>query len=145
MTDIGAYMLVMVKTNTKGLFKDTTNNLTRDYTGGSYPMLKRKSTVTRNMPLIAIDYKYSTRKVIYFIYTEDTGRKKDCIPYLYKYHDQFDNVAISPVACNIFMSELFVSVNEVESHKKSRHSDLVLENTGLLSVFGYGYKQHLLW
>ena len=43
------------------------------------------------------------------------------------------------------MSKLFVSVNQVDPHNKSRQSDLALESYGLLSVVGYGYVRQLLW
>ena len=49
------------------------------------------------------------------------------IPYLSKYPDQFSNVSIRPVARPLLMSKCFGSVNEVDSHNKSRQSDLALE------------------
>ena len=38
------------------------------------------------------------------------------------------NVAIFPVACPLVMSKFFGSISEVDSHKKSSHYDLELEN-----------------
>ena len=49
------------------------------------------------------------------------------IPYLLKYPDQFYYVSIIHVARPLFMSKFFGSVNEVDSHKKSRQSDIALE------------------
>ena len=49
-------------------------------------------------PLISISYKYNNRKVIYFIVTDNAGITQAGIPYLYKYPDQFNNVAIHLVA-----------------------------------------------
>ena len=78
---LGTDMIIMVKTNRKLLCKDTIDNTTKDWPGGSYLILKRKYTVTRDINLIAIGYKYNYRKVPNYIYTEGTWTKKDGIPY----------------------------------------------------------------
>ena len=44
--------------------------------------------------LISIGYKYNTKKVLYFIVTENEGSIKLGLPDLYKYPDQFYNVSI---------------------------------------------------
>ena len=67
-------------------------------------MLKRKYAVTRDSPLIDMGYKYSTRKVLSFIATEDAGITKAGITYLSNYLDSFANVAICPDYCPIFMT-----------------------------------------
>ena len=78
--------------------------------------------------LIAIGYKYNMRKVLSFIVTEDVWSTKAGIPYLSKYPEPFSNVSICPVARPLVMSKFFESINEVDSHNKSRRSDLALEN-----------------
>ena len=88
-------------------------------------MLKGKSTLPGYRPLINIGCKYDYWKVIYFVSTEDIGRKKAYITYLYNFPYQFDNISISPVARPLLISELFEFVNEVESQKKYRQSDLL--------------------
>ena len=118
--EVGAELIVMVKTNTKGLCKETIENLTKDWTGGSYLVLRIKPMVPGDRPLIAIGYKYNAQKVLYFIVTDNAGSTLASLPYLSKYPEQFTNVAIRPVA-------LPLVVNEVDSHKKSRQSDLALE------------------
>ena len=57
----------------------------------------------------------------------NTGITQAGIPYLYKYPDQFYNVAICHIYHPLVMYKFFGSVNEVESHNKSSQSDLVLE------------------
>ena len=69
-------------------------------------------------PLITNGYKYNTGKVISFIVTDNAGITQTGIIYLSKYPDQFSNVSIRPVACPLVMYKLFVSISEVESHKK---------------------------
>ena len=54
--------------------------------------------VPGDRPLIAIGYKYNSRKVLSFIVTDNAGNKRTGIPYLSKYSDQFTNFAIIPVA-----------------------------------------------
>ena len=55
------------------------------------------------------------------------GSTKLCIPYLSEHPDQFHNVSINPVSCPLLMSKCFGAVNEVDSHKKSRQSDIAME------------------
>ena len=64
-------------------------------------------------PLIYICYKYNAHKALYLIDTEDA----DSITYLSNYPDPFANVVIKPFARPLVMYKLFVSVNEVYSHK----------------------------
>ena len=78
-------------------------------------------------PLIPIGYNYNARKVLYFIVTEKAGITQAGLTYLYKYTDQFNNVAIFPVACTLFVSKFFGEVNEADSHNKLSQSNLELE------------------
>ena len=43
--DVGTYMIGVVKTNTKGFYRDTIQNLTNDWTVGSCLVLKSKHMV----------------------------------------------------------------------------------------------------
>ena len=108
----------MVKTNTKGLFKETIEKLTKDWPGGSHLVLRSKHMVPGDRQIIAIGYNYNAQKVLYFIFADNAGSTNIGIPYLSKYPDQFTNGAIRPVALSLVMSKLFSAVNEVESHNK---------------------------
>ena len=57
--DVGYGIIGIVITNKKGLCKDTIDNMTKNWPCGSYPVLKRKSIVIGDKPLIATDYRYS--------------------------------------------------------------------------------------
>ena len=59
--------------------------------------------IPKGRPLIAIGYKYNAWKVLSFIVTDNTGRTQTGITYLFKYPEQFTNVAIHPVARNLVM------------------------------------------
>ena len=100
-----AKLIVMVKKNTKGFCKKTIENLTKDWSGGSYPVLRSKPMVPVDRPLIAIGYKSNAQKVLSFIVTNNSGNTNTGIPYLYKYPDQFTNVPIFPVARPLVMSK----------------------------------------
>ena len=64
---VGSDTIGVVKTNTKGLYKDTIENLTKDCPVNSYLVLRSKPMLPRGRPLIAVGYKYKSRKVLYFI------------------------------------------------------------------------------
>ena len=118
--DVGADIIGMVKTNTKGLCKETIEKLTRYWPGGSYLVLRSNHMVPGGRPLISISYKYNARKVLYFIVTYNAGSTQAGLAYLSKYPDQFSNVAIRPVARPLVMHKCLGCVNEVNSHSKSR-------------------------
>ena len=66
-------LIGIFKTNTKVFCKDTTERLTKDWTEGSYLILRIKPMVPRARSLIDIDYNYNTRKVLSFIVTDNRG------------------------------------------------------------------------
>ena len=102
---MGAELIGMAKTNTKGFCKDTIEKLTKDWPGGSYFVLRSKHMVPGDRPLIAIGYKYNAWKFLSLIVTDNAGITKTGIPYLYKYPDQFTSVAIFPVARPLVVSK----------------------------------------
>ena len=78
-------------------------NLTKDWMGGSYHVLRSKSVVFGGEPLISIGCKYNMRKVISFIVVEVSGSTKSCLPYLFKYPEQFSILPFAlllvPLSC----------------------------------------------
>ena len=102
---MGAELIVMVKTNTKGFCKETIYKFTKDWPGGSYLVLRIKHMVPGDSLLIYIGYKYNVKKVLSFIITDNSGSTNTGIPYLSKYPDQFTNVAIRPAALPLVMSK----------------------------------------
>ena len=82
--EVVAFMIVMVKINTKGLCKDTIDNITKDWSGSFYLVLRINPMVPGGRLLIAVGYKYNTRKVLPFIVTEDTGITHTGLNYLSK-------------------------------------------------------------
>ena len=54
--EMGSELIGMVKTNTKGLCKETLEKLPEDWPGDSYLVLRSKPMVPGGRPLIAIAY-----------------------------------------------------------------------------------------
>ena len=53
--EVSDKLVGMVKTNTKGLLKDTIEKLTNYWLGVSYPVLRRNPMLPGVKPLISID------------------------------------------------------------------------------------------
>ena len=79
--EMGAELIGMVKTNTKGFCKETIENLTKYWPVGSYFVLRGKPMVPGDRTLIAISYNYNARNVLSFIVTDNVGSTKTGIPY----------------------------------------------------------------
>ena len=134
--EVGAESIGMVKTNTKVFCKETIDKLKNDWSGGSYLVLRSKPMVPRDMPLIDIGCKYNARKFLYFIVTDKAGITKTGIAYLYKYPDQFTNIAICPVVCPFVMSKTFLLLMRLTP---TTNQDSLIWNCrigGLLNVVG---------
>ena len=143
--ETGAELIGMVKTNTKGFCKETIEKLTKYWPGGSYLVLRSKPMVPGDRPLIAIGYKYNVRKVLSFIVTDSSGRKKTGIPYLSKYPDQFTYVVIRPVAYPLVMSKTFLLLMRLTPTTNQDNLIWHWRSGGLLNFVGCGYVLHFLW
>ena len=135
--EVGAKFIGMVNTKTKGFCKDTIEKLTKNWTGGSYLILRSKTMVPGVRPLLAIGYKYHYWQVLSFIATEGKGSTKAVIKYLPKYPDQFSNVSVHPVARPHIMAKFFKSVNEIDPTPNPDSQIQPWESLGLLIVIGY--------
>ena len=79
--EIGAEFIGMVNANNKGFFKETIEKLTKYWPGGSYLLLRSKPMVPGGSLSVSIGYKYNVQKVLYFIFTDNSGITKTGIPY----------------------------------------------------------------
>ena len=123
--EVCADLICMVKTNTKLLFFDITENLTKYWTVVSYLLLSIKPMIPRARLLIAVHSKDNARKVLSFIVTDNIGITQEGLTYSYKDPDQFYNVSILPVAHPLVMHTFIGSINP---HNKSMQYDSELEN-----------------
>ena len=67
--ELGAELIGIMKTNTKGFCKETIEKLTKNWPGGSYLVLRSKPMEPGGRTIIAIGYKYNAWKVLSFIVT----------------------------------------------------------------------------
>ena len=100
--EVGSDIIGVVKTNTKGFYRDTIQNLTNDWTVGSCLLLKSKPMVSGVRPLISIVYNYNAQKVLSFVDTENTGITNAGITYLFNHPNPFYNVPVLPFLSSSF-------------------------------------------
>ena len=137
--EVGAELIDMLKTNTKGFCEETIEKLTKDWPGGSYLVLRSKPMVIWGRLIIAIGYKYNALKVLSFIVTDNAGSTKTGIPYLSKYPNQFTNVAIFPVDLPLVMSNKILMLMRLTPTTNQDSLIWHWRSGGLLSVVGCGY------
>ena len=65
--------------------------------GGSYLVLEINPRVLGDIPLMAIGYKYNSRKIIGFIATEGDGITEPVDPYLSCFPGIYSDVSVVPV------------------------------------------------
>ena len=116
-----------MKTSHKGFCLATLEKLMKDWPGGSYLVLKSTPIFPGERPLLAIGYKYSSRKVLGFIADELAGSTEpgdtylSCFPYIYL------NVSVFPVVLPHFLGRYFNACNAIDNQNRMRQSDLSLE------------------
>ena len=66
---------------------------------------------TVEQPLLAIGYKYNSRKVLGFIATERAGSTEPSDPYLSSFPDIYSNVSVYPVVCPCLLDRYFNACN----------------------------------
>ena len=136
---MGAELIGMMKTNTKGFCKETIEKLTKDWPGGSYLVLRSKPMVPGDRPEISIGYNYNARKFLSFIFTNNSGSTNTGIPYLSKYPDQFTNLAIRPVARPLVVSKTVMLLMRLTPTPNQNNLIWHCRSGGLLNVVGCGY------
>ena len=86
-----------LKTIQKGFCLATLENLMKDWRGVSYLVLKSTPRSPGERPLLAIGYKFNSRKVLGFIATKGAGSIEPGDPYLSCFPDINSNVSVCPV------------------------------------------------
>jgi hypothetical protein len=119
-----------VKTSHKNFPKVQLEELMKDWPGGMSFVLEG---VTPSAPgevglqLLAIGYKYNSRKVLSFICTKDAGPTSNGIAYQAKWTDEYGNVRARPVERPEVISRYFQYSDVVDSHNHARQALLGLE------------------
>ena len=95
--------------------------------GGSYLVLKSTPIFSGERTLLAIGYKYNSRKVLGFIATEGAGSTEPVDPYLSRFPDIYLNVYVRPVVCPNFLGRYLNSCSAIDNHNRMWQSDILLE------------------
>ena len=83
--------------------------------------------VTGDRPLMAIWYKYNSRKILGFIVTEGAVITEPGDPYLSHLPSIYSNVSVHPNVCPHLLVRYFNACNEIDKHNKMQKSELALE------------------
>ena len=92
----------------------------KDWPGGSYLVLKSNPRFPGESPLMAIGYKYNSRKVLGFIATEGAGSTEPGDPYLSRFPDIYYNVPVRPVVRPHFLGRYFNACNAIDNQNRMR-------------------------
>ena len=92
--------------------------ITKDWYGGSYLVMKSTPRVPGDRPLMAIGYKYNSRKVLGFISTEGSVSTESGDPYLSRFPDIYSNFSVCPVVHPHLIGRYLNSCNEIDSHNR---------------------------
>ena len=87
----------LVETSHKGFCLTTLENLMKYWPGGLYLVMESAPRFPGERPLLAIGYKYNSRKVLGFIATEGAGSTEPGDPYLSCFPDIFLIFLFSPL------------------------------------------------
>ena len=102
----------------KGFCLATFENLMKDWPGGSYLVMKITPRVPGSIPLLAIGYKYNSRKVLGFIATEGAGSTAPGDPCLSRFSDIYSNVSVCPVFCPHMVGRYFNACNAIDNQNR---------------------------
>ena len=111
----------------KGVCLAILENLMKYYPGGSYLVMNSTPIVPVGIPLMAIGYKYNSRKVLVFIATEGAGSTEPGNPYLSCFPDIYSNDYVQPVVRPHLLGRYFNACNSIENHNRLRQSDSALD------------------
>ena len=117
----------LVKMIHKGFCLSTLEKLIKDWTGGSYLVMKSTPTAHVGRPLLDVGYRYNSRKVLGYIATEGAGSTEPGDPYLSCFPNIFSDVSIHPVVCPHLIVRYSNACNAIEIHNSMRQSDLALD------------------
>ena len=95
--------------------------------GGLYLVMKSTPIVIGGRPLLAICYRYNSRKVLGFIANEGDGSYAPGDLYLSIFPDIYSNVSVCPVVIPHLVGRYFNACFAIDNHNRMWQSDLALE------------------
>lgn len=98
----------------------------KDVPGGKWLTMK---TTVDGIDILAIAYKYNSKKTLYFCAPEGAGATIDGEPYITKWPDEHGNVQCRNFLRLVLCSRDFGLPNKVDRHNHLRQSELAIEET----------------
>ena len=101
------------KMSHKGICLDMLEKLMKDWPGGSYLVFKSTPIFLGERPLLAIGYKYNSRKVLGFIATGGAGSTEPGDLYLSLSPEIYSNVYVCPIVRPHLLGRYFNDCNDL--------------------------------
>ena len=89
--------------------------------------MKSTPIVPGGITLMAIGYKYNSKKFLGFIANEGGRGTEPVNPYLSHFPDIYFNVSVLPVVRPHFLGNTYNAINTIENHNRMRQCDLDLD------------------
>ena len=105
--------------------KDQLEEEMKDFPSGSY-LVMECTAPEMGVKLVAIGYKYNSRKVLFFVMTKNAGNTMPGSPYIARFTDDFGNVKSRKVERPDCISQYFRSANRIDWHNHLRQGILRL-------------------
>ena len=125
----GRAFVGQIKSNHSLFPKDYIEDKLKDAPGGTHIVLK---ATYQEVDIIAVGYRYSSKKTLHFILTSDGGSTTPGEPYEMKFTDTYGNIHVRDVDRPDVISCFFKDSNCVDKHNQARQFELGLEKNGSL-------------
>jgi Transposase IS4 len=122
----GHELIAAVKTNSGWFPKKDIAAKMKNWPSGSHIVYECVAPET-NVELVAIGYKYNSKKILYYIMTKNAGSTLEGKAYKAKFPDQYGNVLSRDVFRPEVLSTYFGASNLIDAHNHARQSLLGLE------------------
>ncbi len=116
--------ICIIKTNHAWYPKAFLNKVTEEWPDGSSTVLE---ATVENTPILAIGYKYNSKKTQCFVCTKGAGGTENGISYVAKWKDKNNNTCTHNIPCPAVVSKYYTNSNIIDVHNQSRQGDLQLE------------------
>ena len=121
----------LVKTSHRGFCLATLEKLMKYWTRGSYFVIKSTQIFPGKITLMAIEYRYNSRKVLGFIATKGDGSTEPGDPYLSLFTDIYYNVSVRTIVYPQLLERYFIACNSIDNTNRIQQSELALEKYGV--------------
>ena len=107
-----------VKTGHRFFPKQFLSQKLQEAPGGCWITLTAKGP--QGSDLMALGYKYNSKRVLFFVGTRDAGSTKAGKPYEMKFTDSFNNICTRDVPRPAVVSQFFDDSNVIDSHNQDK-------------------------